>query len=333
MCNYSFFVGIDVSKAVIDVSYYHNSKAIYLGQYFNSVEGFHSMYNDLSKINGGPSMEWFICFENTGSYSKRLFSWLVSQGIPCREENALEISLSLGMRRGKDDKIDSKAICNYVYEKRDKMKPSTLSKPLIIKLKSLLSRRELLVKHRTALKMSVKEQKSSLEERFYQELEASNNEIVTYYDGQIEQIENMIQQLIKSNPGTNKNNELLQTITGIGPVTSAYLISTTNNFESFTNSRKYACYCGVAPFPNSSGIRVGKTKVNHMANKKMKSIFSNCIAAAIAHDPEISLYFKRKRNEGKKYGVVANAIKNKLIHRAFAVIKRQTPYVKMMNYV
>jgi len=332
MFNYSFFVGIDVSKAVIDVSYYFNGQAIYLGQYVNSVEGFVLMYNDLSKIVDSPNDEWFVCFENTGSYSKALFSWLVSQGVPCREENALEISLSLGIRRGKDDKIDSKVICNYAYEKRDKIKPSVLTKPLIIKLKSLLSRRELLVKHRTALKVSVKEKKSSLEESFYQELEAINNDMIKYYDEQIGLLEKKIQQLLESDPIVGKNNKLLQTLIGIGQITSAYLISTTNNFESFTKSRKYACYCGIAPFPNSSGTRVGKTKVSHMANKKIKSLFSNCIASAITHDPEISLYFKRKRSEGKSYGVVANAIKNKLIHRVFAVIKRQTPYVKMMNY-
>ena len=245
----------------------------------------------------------------------------------------MKISLSLGIRRGKNDKIDSRVICNYAYEKRDKIKPSVLTKPLIIKLKSLLSRRDLLVKHRTALKVSVKDQKSSLEENFYLELEAINNDIIKYYDGQIRQLENKIQQLVESDPVVAMNNKLLQSIVGIGQITSAYLISTTNNFESFTKSRKYACYSGIAPFPNSSGTRIGKTKVSHMANKKMKSLFSNCIAAAIVHDPEISLYYKRKRNEGKKYGVVANAIKNKLIHRVFAVIKRQTPYVKMMNYV
>ena len=332
MVNYSFFVGIDVSKAVIDVSYYSNGQAIYLGQYFNSVEGFHLMYNDLSKLIDWPSEEWFVCFENTGAYSKELLSWLVSRGIPCREENALEISLSLGIRRGKDDKIDSRVICNYAYEKRDKIEPSALTKPMIIKLKSLLSRRDLLVKHRTALKVSVKDQKPSLEESFYQELEAINNDMIKYYDEQLKLLEHKIQEIVESDPVAAKNNKLLQTIIGIGHITSAYLISTTNNFESFTNSRKYACYCGVAPFPNSSGTRIGKNKVSHMANKKMKSLFSNCIAAAIVHDPEISLYYKRKRKEGKKYGVVANAIKNKLIHRAFAVIKRQSPYVKMMTY-
>jgi len=332
MFNYSFFVGIDVSKALIDVSYYLNGNVTYLGQYVNSKEGFQLLLDDLSKITPCPIDQWFVCFENTGSYSKELFYWLTSQGVPCREENALKISLSLGLRRGKNDKIDSQDICNYAFEKRDKIQPSATPKSMIIKLKCLLSRRDLLVKHRTALKVSLKEQKSSLEENFYTELEETNVEMIKYYDEHIKVLDDRIQQAIKSDSIAAKNNKLLQSIVGIAKVTSAFLIATTNNFESFTDSRKYACYCGIAPFSKSSGTKKGKSKVNHMANKKMKSLLSNGAISAIIHDPEISLYFKRKIKEGKVEGIVYNAVKNKLIHRAFAVIQRQTPYVKMMKY-
>jgi transposase len=332
MFNYSFFVGIDVSKAFIDISYLLNGQVVYLGQYCNSKEDFELLLKDLSKIALCPIDQWFVCFENTGTYSKELFYWLAHQGIPCREENALKISLSLGLRRGKNDKIDSEDICNYAFEKRDKIEISEVPKPMIIKLKCLLSRRDLLVKQRTALKVCLKDQKSSLEEHFYAELEHTNHEMIKYYDGVIKAIEDKIQQIIESDPAAAKNNKLLQSIVGIAKVISAYLIATTNNFNSFTDSRKYACYCGIAPFSRSSGTKKGKSKVNQMANKKMKSLLSNGVIAAIIHDPEISLYFKRKIEEGKDQGIVYNAIKNKLIHRAFAVIQRQTPYVKMMRY-
>jgi len=328
----SFFIGIDVSKAVIDVSYYLNGQAIYLGQYLNSKQGFKSFIKHLSKITEKSKEEWFICFENTGTYSKELLYWLIGEGIPCRQENALKISRSLGLRRAKNDKIDSEDISNYAFEKRDKIETTILDKPLIIKLKTLLSRRDLMVKHRTALMVSLKDQKSSMVSSLYTELEVENKAMIKFYDQRITTLEKMIQRTIKIDPKASKNNELLQSIIGIGTITSAYLISTTNNFESFTNARKYACYCGIAPFPNSSGIKIGKTKVNHMANKKIKSLLSNCIAAAIGHDPEMSIYYKRKIDSGKDYGIVANAIKNKLIHRAFAVIQRQTPYVKLMSY-
>jgi len=47
------------------------------------------------------------------------------------------------------------------------------------------------------------------------------------------------------------------------------------------------------------------------------------------HDAELRIYYKRKRDEGKAHGTVLNAVKFKIITRAFAVIKRGTPYVKL----
>lgn len=331
MDKYYFFIGIDVSKAVIDVSYWGSCEVNYLGQFKNSKRGFKSMFKALQKLTDVTIGKWFICFENTGSYSKELLYWLIDQSIPCLEENALRIKLSLGLRRGKDDKTDSKDICKYAYEKRDTIKPTILDNPLVIKLKALLSRRDLFVKHRTALKITL--QDSSIDETMREELIVENKELIKHYDKQIKSLEDRMDRIIQSDPEMKQNDLLLRSITGIAQITSAFLIATTNNFKSITDARKYACYCGIAPFPNSSGKRKGKWKVNHMANKKMKSLLSNCILSAIQNDPDIAEYYNRKIAEGKSYGVVSNAIKNKLVQRAFAVVKRKTPYVKIKTYV
>ena len=333
MTNFVFFIGIDVSKSHIDVSYYWMGQAIYLGLYENTVEGFEKFISELSKLSRISVFDWFICFENTGSYSKELLYYLTDQRIACREENPIKISKSLGLRRGKSDKVDSQDICTYAYEKRDKIRATVLDDSDIIKLKILLSRRDLYVKQKTALTTSLKEQKKSMDNDLYEDLKQDNQKMISYYKEHIKGLEGRIKTLMKSNAEMLKNNDLLTTVIGIGMVTAAYLISTTNNFKKIKNARKYACYCGVAPFPNESGTKKGRRKVSSMANKKLKSVFSNCVAAAVIHDPQLSLYYHRKLKEGKHYGVVANAIKNKLIHRAFAVIERQTPYVKILSYV
>lgn len=332
MCNYLFFIGIDISKSVIDISYHHLGVTTYLGCYPNTIKGFSKFVKDLSRITQVEKTKWFICFENTGLYSKPLLEWLISEGIPCREENALKMSKSLGIRRGKDDKIDSLDICNYVYEKRDSISPSKLSKPLIIKLKKLLSRRDFLVRQRQALKVSLKEQKGFIAKEIYDELSTGNEVLIKAFNIEIRALEKAIENLIKSDEQTNKNYSLVKSVIGIGPITGAYMIAVTENFTTFSNARKFACYCGVAPFPNSSGIRKGRRRVSKIANIKLKSLFSNCILTAIKYDPDIALYHKRKKDEGKRTGIVFNAIKNKLIQRVFAVINRQTPYVKIMNY-
>lgn len=332
MFNYTFFVGIDVSKVFIDVAFRLFGQVVYLGQYFNDKQGFESLISDLSLKTSVPFDQWIVCFENTGAYSKELLHWLIERQISCCEQDPSLIKMSLGRRRGKSDKIDAKDICSYAFEKRDSITVTKLNKPFVSKLKTLLSRRDLLVKHRAVLKSSLKESKVGMDAELYEELDMQNKAMLSIYDNQIKELENKIEVVINSDSNAAKNNRLLQSIVGIANVTSAYLISTTNNFESITEARKYACYCGIAPFPKSSGIKKGKMKVSHMANKKVKSILSNGVLSAIVHDPEISYYYKRKKEEGKASGIVFNAIKNKLVHRAFAVIKRQTPYVKMMTY-
>ena len=69
-----------------------------------------------------------------------------------------------------------------------------------------------------------------------------------------------------------------------------------------------------------------------MANKTLKADISQAAKTAIVFDPCLKSYYERKREEGKSYGCVLNAVKFKLIERAFAVVKRGTPYVDTMRY-
>jgi len=61
-----------------------------------------------------------------------------------------------------------------------------------------------------------------------------------------------MEELIESDSALKKNYDLLLSIKGIGTVNSIAVIIHTNNFEVFENSRKYACYVGIAPFESSS---------------------------------------------------------------------------------
>lgn len=210
--------------------------------------------------------------------------------------------------------------------------PSKLVSPQLERLTKLLNRRDFLVCKRSAIKTSVQEQKGFIDKNLFDELNESNKEIIILFNKQIRELERSIQEIIASDEQLKQNDQLTRSVVGIGPITSAYIIAVTQNFTCFDDARKFACYCGVAPFPNSSGIRTGKTRVSHIANKKMKGLLSNCIMAALKHDTQLAAYYKRKIDAGKRPGIVLNAIKNKLIHRVFAVIKRKTPFVKIMAY-
>lgn len=326
---YSFFIGIDVSKDYIDVSYILLNKAIYLGRFENSETGFLSFLQSLNQKTNQKFDSWFFCFENTGAYSKSLANWLYENDISYREESPLQISNSLGLKRGKNDKADSRDIARYCFEKRDLIKASKPAKPPIFKLKKLLARRNLLVKQRTSFSLSFTMQKTLLEGELYDLFEKQTKELIAILNSQIKELDKEIEHAKKADLKIQKNDDLIRSVIGVGPIVSGYILAYTENFERLRNPKKLASYVGVAPFENRSGKYKGKTKVSHMANKKLKSLLSNAALSAINHDPQLANYYQRKLKEGKAKGSVINAVKNKLIHRIYAVVKRQSPFVKL----
>lgn len=329
---YKFFTGVDVSKSWIDVSSTEGMSVTYAGRFNNSIAGFKKVISQLEKITSIERSEWFVCFENTGTYSKLLLQWLCSQEIACREENPLVIAKLPGLRRGKSDKLDAGVICLYAYEKRDKIRPTQMTPPAITELKKLLSRRNLHVRHCAALKTSLKEHQAEFPTELLHQLEQQNKMLIEKHNECISFIESRIEALVNSDEEMRRNFKLSQSIIGIGPVITWYIIATTGNFKHFATSRKYSTYGGIAPFPKGTGIKKGRDRVSHLANKQIKSLLSNGAISAIQHDPQIRMYYQRKIKEGKMEGVVINNVKNKLVARVFAVVKRGTPFVKLSTY-
>ena len=124
--------------------------------------------------------------------------------------------------------------------------------------------------------------------------------------------------------------EQLKSIKGIGIINAIVLLCVTDNFQRFDNPRKFACYCGVAPFEHTSGISIrGKTQTSSLANKEVKVYLTRAAITAISWDPQMKAYYKRKIAEGKHKASVINAVRAKIIARSFAVIRRQTPFVTL----
>jgi hypothetical protein len=69
-----------------------------------------------------------------------------------------------------------------------------------------------------------------------------------------------------------------------------------------------------------------------MANKKLKSLVSMGALNAARFDAEMRQYYQRKVGEGKNAMLVMNAVRNKLLARVFATVKRGTPFVPMMKF-
>ena len=157
--------------------------------------------------------------------------------------------------------------------------------------------------------------------------------MVDYLTKHIEIIEKEMMEIIKSDELLNKQFRLIISIKGVGRQTALFMIAYTHAFTKFENWRKFASYCGVAPFPNLSGTSIrGKTKVSNLANKRIKSLLDLCSKSAIQRNAEMKTYYNKRIDEGKNKMSTINIIRNKLLSRIFAVVNRSTPYVDMMKY-
>jgi transposase len=126
---------------------------------------------------------------------------------------------------------------------------------------------------------------------------------------------------------------LIMSVKGVGKQTALNMIVITNAFTRFKTSRKFASYCGIAPFPYASGTSIrGKTKVSNLANKSMKSLLTMCALSSIQFSPEMKEYYEKRIKEDKNKMSTINIIRNKILSRIFAVIERKTPYVDFMKY-
>jgi transposase len=196
-----------------------------------------------------------------------------------------------------------------------------------------MSVRHKLVVQRAGYKVSLKEQQRILDEKKESVLFSVQRKVIQTLDTEIQVIEKELDRIIEEDPDLQKLYRLITSVKGIGKITARFLIVYTGGFTQFETWRKFASYCGIAPFPYRSGTSVkGRTKVSHLANKEGKSLLSMCAVSAIQCSPEMKTYYEKRVERGKNKMSTLNIIRNKLLSRAFAVAQRGTPYVNTMKY-
>ncbi|RED91100.1 IS110 family transposase [Marinoscillum furvescens] len=327
--NFKAFIGIDVSKSHLDISIYGENIHCKLD---NNERGFEEMIEWVCKHTHCSLEQVLFAFEHTGLYSLSLSIFLNENQYVFAVIPGLELKRSLGMRRGKNDKVDARAIAEYVYEKREKIKPYVMPDNRQLQLQRLLSYRERLVKERAAFKGRFKEYKSILKRDDHQVLFASHQRMIELQNEEIKKVEDELYRLIEEDPELSNQFKLINSIKGVGPQTALLMIILTQGFKSFNEWRKFASYSGIAPFPYESGTMIRKKKVSHLANKRIKALLTCCAGTAIQFNPEMKLYYQRRISEGKNEMSTLNIVRNKLLSRIFAVVQRGTPYVETYKF-
>lgn len=325
------FVGIDISKATLDVCVLSPSDItdIHYHQFCNNTKGFIQLLKWLKQKCEDVTVEdWRVCMENTGMYSLQLNCFLHAKGIWQSMENALQIKRSMGVVRGKTDKADSQVIALYAYRFCDKLKPYILPTGTLLRLKALFSQRERMVSMHSQLLVGNQSMKGYASE-LVKDIEKQNEQLLKSLAEQIKTVDRLLKECLQEDEELQRKARLIQSVPGVGQQTASYFLIVSRGMQSFATAREFACYSGCAPFAHTSGSSIrGKTKVHFIANRKMKMLLHMAAMNAITFNDELKAYYQRKVAEGKNPMSALNAVRFKLICRIYSVVKRNEEYQK-----
>lgn len=331
------FVGIDFSKEKIDVAIIFaegltETSMRVSNEFKNSVSGYKQLVKWVEENSNEtePSL-WLFCGENTGDYSKPLCNFLYGRGFDMWLENAKSIKDASGIRRLKSDRADANMIAEYAMRNYDK---AIIYEPLsesLSQLRELFLYRQMVVRHRCSFQVRRGEKRLNMEKSPVKTMiSQSGRHIVTELNKEIEKIDKRIAELIDSDDELAQVFNIVTSIPGIGTQNAVCLMVYTDNFRRFNfDSRKIACYYGIAPFGRDSGTSVHTDPhVHYMANRQIKAMLSQAALSAARFNPVIASYYSRLIAKGKKRQIVLNNVKNKLVHIVTAMVRNKQLFDK-----
>ena len=294
----TYIIGVDISKNTIDFHCHgHQSTPEPVG---NNVKGHRQFEKWIQAKVSKQKEEVLIVMEYTGIYTYNLERFLNDQGWKYIKRPSLDIKRSTGIQRGKSDTADAKMISRYGWLNRDVLKTRPPMNDHLVALQQLLSYRDKLVSDKTSYQVRLKELKGQVGDKLHEKISQSSQFVIDMLTVEIKELDQLINNHVAEDQSLQRNFELLTSIRGIGQVIAITLIVVTENFTRFDNHRKFACYCGIAPFTYTSGTSIrGKTRVSQLANKKVKSLLTLAVFTAIQHDPDLKTKYEQKRKEGK----------------------------------
>lgn len=317
-------IGVDVSKKTLDVCCLVENQRLFT-QISNTSKSVKSFINKVSKQYTGYLIN--VCIENTGYYNWPIYEAISDMCVNLYVINSLHLKRSLGLIRGKNDKIDSKRIADFLQLHYPKLTPYKIPRKEIRVIQALLAQRKRLVSIRTSLKAPVEELKSIGCNQVLKQLSKSNQLIIKQIDKQILEVEKQIMEIIENDTELSNKYRFITSVQGVGKVLAWYMIVKTNEFKSIKDPRKLACYAGVVPFEYQSGTSIHRRpRVSLMADHTLKKLLHLSAMRAIRLNGELRNYYLRKIEEGKNKMLVLNAVRNKIVARICSVVNNQRIY-------
>lgn len=148
----------------------------------------------------------------------------------------------------------------------------------------------------------------------------SSLSVYLHLDNQIEELEVKIIEIYKS------LNCHIHTIRGIGILTAAGILAEIGNFSKFLTPAQLQAYAGLEPSKNDSGEKIGSGKMVKHGSSYLRKYLMNSAETFYVHNPKISDFYWKKRNEGKDHRVALSHVSRRLINTIFYLEKHNEDF-------
>lgn len=314
------FIGVDVSQDHLDV---HVRPAALRCRFANTAEGIAALSAWVR-----PHAAERIVFESTGPYQKAAVGALLAEGLPAVVVNARQVrdfAKALNYL-AKTDKIDAAVIAHFAEVATTTVRP--LESQEIRDLRELYDRRGQLVH---MLAMEKNQRHAATVAQASPRVLRSINKHIAYLEAQIRELEQRMDQLVEGSAAFRARDEILQTITGIGPQVSRTLLAYLPELGS-TSRQRITALVGLAPFNDDSGEHTGQRHIRGGRSKVRVGLYQAAVAA-VRHCPRMKAVYAALKARGKASRVALIAVARKLLVLANALIRDMVPYQAPANSV
>lgn len=307
------FVGIDVSKAWLDIAI-HGSETTWRAG--NDGDGISNLVIRLKKVK--PSL---IVLEATGGYEMQLVAELAHANLPVVVTNPRKVrafARSTG-RLAKTDKLDAKLLAHFAAAIRPEVRsmPSEEEEHLT----GLLVRRRQLVDMLTVEKNRLHTVRPALREDIH--------EHIAWLQAKLAKLDEEIDQFLKQSSLWVEKDAILRSTPGVGRVTSCTLLAMLPELGTL-NRQEIAALVGVAPVNKDSGRKQGKRRV-YGGRATVRSVLYMAALAAKRYNSRIKKFYESLLQRGKEKKVALTACMRKLLVILNAMIKTNQRWHYALN--
>jgi transposase len=318
-------VGVDIAATTPAVSTQrsgaHASRSFTIDQ---TPEGHTKLVHQLQATGHVPS-RILVVMEATSAYWISLATHLVHEGFVVSVINPAQAHYFAKalLKRAKTDAIDAQTLAQLAMViQPEPWKPPP---PIYYTLQQRLAQRDDLLN----LRQQVCNQLHAL--RHYPEVIpevcARMERLLVTFETQLAEVEAEITAALCQDSAWAAAAQRLQSITGVGWVTAAWTLVSTLNFTTCDTVEALTAYAGLAPMPRQSGTSVWhRPAIGHTGNGRLRTAFYMATLSAVQHNPVIKTFYTRLRMAGKPEKVARCAAARKLLHLAWAVVKKDQPF-------